>query len=193
MQKAVEHLPVFNGRKISCLCTTGIWYVAIRPICESLGIDFQAQHKRITSDEILSRVSSNQTMHDASKRLQKMFCLPEKFIYGWLFSVQSNSPELTEYKLRCYEILYEHFHGNLTGRLSALQQKSATRIRIEELKEKMLQSDEYREIPELETVEKRLNTQLKTLDKELIGTQLAFAFQLDHNAQPSFDKTIVAN
>lgn len=183
MKKQVENLPIFNGKKLSCICTDGLWYVAVKPLCESLGVDYQAQHKRISSDEILSRVSSNQTIHDASNRLQQMTCLPEKFIYGWLFSIQSNSPELTEYKLKCYELLYDHFHGNLTGRLTTLQQKSAARIRIEELKEKMLDSEEYREIVELEKTEKRLNAQLKNLDKELVGTQLSLVFAPETNIQ----------
>jgi len=60
-----------------------------------------------------------------------MTSLPEKWIYGWLMSVQSASPELIEYKKLCYEILNEYFHGTITGRKNLLSAKAKAQVEID--------------------------------------------------------------
>lgn len=114
MQKKIEKFLEFNGKRISILLADGSWWVAIRPICEVLNVDYHAQYKNLKEDEILCRVLSKQTTHDTTKRLQEMICLPEKYVYGWLFSLRSDSIELKSYKMKCYDVLYNHFHGALT-------------------------------------------------------------------------------
>jgi hypothetical protein len=47
----------------------------------------------------------------------KMVCLPLKFVFGWLFSINENrvKPEVKEhvlkYKIECYNALFNHFFG----------------------------------------------------------------------------------
>lgn len=48
-----------------------------------------------------------------------MVCLPLKFIYGWLFTINPGkvAPEAREavmrYRRECYEVLYEHFTASM--------------------------------------------------------------------------------
>jgi hypothetical protein len=108
-----------------------------------------------------------------------MLCLPEKFVYGWLFSIRSESEELKIYKLKCYEILYEHFHGALTGRMNALAEKSDTELEILDLQEKLdaqlLESEEYQRIQELKKKQKQISKTLKELDIDLLQGQLSLS------------------
>lgn len=48
-----------------------------------------------------------------------MFCLPLKYVYGWLFTINPKNvaPEardaVTRYRRECYDVLYEHFTGSM--------------------------------------------------------------------------------
>lgn len=89
--------------------------VPIKPICEALGIDDKTQRDKINTDEILNSVGGLSTSTGSDGKRYEMFCLPLKFTFGWLFTINSKNvaPEAKEsvikYKLECYEALYRHF------------------------------------------------------------------------------------
>ena len=99
--KNIERFLEFDGKRISILLNNGEWWIAIKPICEALGVNYKKQHEGILSDEILSQLSTQQGMVGADGRLRNMTCLPEKYIYGWLFGIRSDAAGLKEYKIEC--------------------------------------------------------------------------------------------
>lgn len=131
MKKDIKKFLEFNGKTIYFLAVDGQYWIAIKPICEALNVDYIRQFKNLKDDKILGAALSNQTMHDASGRLQEMSSLPEFFIYGWIFQIQSASEELQAYKWECYRILYEHFHGAIVGRKELLSEKARLQIEID--------------------------------------------------------------
>lgn len=180
MKNNVERFLDFNGKRITVLSADGTWWVAVRPICDVLGIDYHAQYKNLQVDDILSGVLSKQTTHDASNRIQEMVCLPEKYVYGWLFSIRSESPDLKAYKKECYDVLYNHFHGTITGRMETLTKRVNNSVEIatlqERLNEKLLLSEEHIRIEALKREQKELEKRLKTLDQDLINGQIVIEF-----------------
>lgn len=178
--KKLEKFLEFNGKRISILLADGTWYVAVKPICEALGVNYKRQHETISNDEILGELSTVQGIVAADGKLREMFCLPEKYVYGWLFSIRSESPDLKTYKLKCYDILYSHFHGALTGRMNALNQKSETELEILDLQEKLdaklLETEEYKRIQELKKKQKFIVKNLKEMDIDLQQGQLTISF-----------------
>lgn len=179
MQKTEKFLE-FNGKRITVLLADGTWWVAIRPICDALNVDYEAQRKGIQNDKVLSELPSEQTVVAADGKLRKMICMPEKFIYGWLFSIRSESAELELYKRKCYEVLYDHFHGAITGRLNTLSEKSETEVKAMELQkrldEKMKDMDEYKELQLLKGKKKEIAKKLNELDAELLSGILLLPF-----------------
>lgn len=177
MEKRIEKFLEFNGKRIAVLLADGSWWVAIRPICEALEVNYNRAYQNLQSDEILSDVFAKQQTHDSINRLQEMVCLPEKYVYGWLFSLRSDSEGLVEYKRKCYDVLFDHFHGALTGRMTALTERSQTDLEIieleEKMKEKLLASEEYQRILELKAKQKQIAKKLKDLDTELLTGQLS--------------------
>jgi hypothetical protein len=93
----------------------GCKMIPIRPICEALGIDPDSQRKRIERDEILSSVAVVMTATGSDKKQYEMYCLPLKFTFGWLFTIDTNRvnedarKSVIKYKLECYNVLYRHF------------------------------------------------------------------------------------
>lgn len=105
-----------NSVIIDCPIENGIYYVAIRPICEALGIDYRKQFERIKSDQKLGQLVTHTVTSSAGDGKQReMFCLPLKYIFGWLFSIDESkvNPRSREifirYKNECYDVLYDHF------------------------------------------------------------------------------------
>ena len=110
-----------------------------------------------------------QTIHDKSNRLQEMVCLPEKFIYGWIFSLRSKSEELKQYRIKCYDILFNYFNGAIIGRKKILKNQSDTLLEINRIEKELQKNDNYLRMLELKQENKRLGRLLKTIDKKAIA------------------------
>tara|TARA_R110001592_G_scaffold74779_4_gene226863 strand:- start:2468 stop:3037 length:570 start_codon:yes stop_codon:yes gene_type:complete len=167
----------FNGKNIVFLKVDGTYWIALRPICEALNIDVRRAREKAKNDPILGSVVSKQTLQipvfrkDIGSVIQpkSMTCLPEKYIYGWIFSLNSDSPELIQYKRSCYELLYNHFHGTITNRKELLLEKNEIRKEINGTKKELEENQE--QFVRLKTLEKKLklvNTKLGKLDVELV-------------------------
>lgn len=105
----------FHGAQIPCAQDdNGDVFVAIKPICEAIGIDHKKQKERIKSDEVLSKVGTEWRLPSAGGD-QDTFCIPLKYLSGWLFSIPINSVKadarevLISFKRECYDVLHAHF------------------------------------------------------------------------------------
>jgi len=162
----------FNGKNIVFLNIDGVYWIALKPICEALNIDAFRSIKNVKSDPILGSEWSKQTTQvskNGKKQLRNVTCLSEKYIYGWLFSLRSDSKELIEYKRTCYELLYNHFHGTITNRKEILLERNKIDDEIFLIKKSLKEEDDkYQELENLITKRKALSNQLNIIDKELV-------------------------
>lgn len=119
-----------NGSKISMI-ENGDKLVPIKPICQALGIDDEAQRQKIVNDEILGSTALLSKAVGADGKEREMFCIPLMYAFGWLFTINPNnvSPDAKEtvlrYKMECYKALYNHF----TSQSMFLQQKQTEMIK----------------------------------------------------------------
>ena len=93
--------------------------VAIKPICESLSLDWEGQRQRIRRDAILNE-GAFITKVPSDGGLQETVCLPLDLLTGWLFGVDDRrirDPEVRAkvlaYKRECYRVLHAHFLGDV--------------------------------------------------------------------------------
>jgi len=137
--------------------------IPIKPLCEALGVDFEGQRQRINRDEILNSVAFMTKATGSDGKDYEMFCLPLKFVFGWLFSIDTSRvkdearPEVIAYKLQCYNVLYDYFSEyaefvEVRGRAIEIQlDKYQTlqhdfrdaRFNLDEAKKKMNQAKGY--------------------------------------------------
>jgi len=101
-----QHIPVyFVGDKP---------FVAMKPICENIGLQWEAQLKRIKRNHVLNQGMSIMDIPTNGGK-QQIVCLPFSMLNGWLMGVDANKvkPEikdtLTKYQLECYDVLFKHF------------------------------------------------------------------------------------
>ena len=84
----------FNDQTMYFTLVNGQWWIALKPICLALNVDWEAQRKSIKQDSILGELPSEQTVVAADGKQRKMVCLPELYIYGWLFSSSVKKPKI---------------------------------------------------------------------------------------------------
>lgn len=108
-----------NGVDIVTVDRDGEIFVPIKPICEAIGIDVESQRDKIQADEILNSVAVFCTATGADGKQYEMHCLPLRYTYGWLFTINPKkvAPAAREavvrYRRECYDVLYEHFTGSM--------------------------------------------------------------------------------
>lgn len=87
--------------------------IPVKPICEALGVDYSTQHQRIKNDEDLSQLSRLAYTVGADNKNREMLCLPLKYVFGWLFTINPNNVKeeireaVREYRKSCYDAIYD--------------------------------------------------------------------------------------
>lgn len=93
--------------------------VVMKPICDALCLDWQAQHKLITADPVLNSTISVTETVGADGKSREMVCLPLDYLNGWLFKINANRYKgddrretIIRYQRECYRVLADHFLPN---------------------------------------------------------------------------------
>jgi hypothetical protein len=171
MKQETKKFLEFKGKSIWFLSKNGTYWVAVKPICEILNVDYIRQFKSLKKSDILANVFAMQQIHDSIGRVQEMLCLPERYVYGWLFSINSNSPELLAYKKEVYDVLYDYFRGAIVKRQEFLQERVAVKEEMQQI-EKQIADEKYKQLTELKAKQRQINKSLKKLDDDLLHGQL---------------------
>lgn len=165
----------FNNTNVLFTTVEGITYVAVKPICQALNVNFSAQLLRIKNDGLLGAEYVVHHIQVGDLQGRKYTCIPEKYVYGWIFSINSESNELQEFKKECYDLLYNHFHGVIGKRKELLMGVAETQIKIDSLKKELQNNKTYKELIELEKEKKGYSKEMTQIDK-IVVTQTEFNF-----------------
>jgi hypothetical protein len=92
-------------------------FVAVKPIVQTLGLDWKAQHRRINDDPILHEGMVMVTIPSIGGA-QETTCLRLELVNGWLFTIdesrvkdEATRRRVLSYKRECYAVLFQHFYG----------------------------------------------------------------------------------
>lgn len=94
-------------------------FVPIKPICEAIGIDVDAQRNKLNSDQFFNSTTAIIAAVAADEKEREMYCIRLRDVYGWLATINPGkvAPEareaVTRYRRECYDVLYEHFTGSM--------------------------------------------------------------------------------
>ena len=83
--------------------------------------------------------------------------------------MRSKSEELKQYRIKCYDILFNYFNGAIIGRKKILKNQSDTLLEINRIEKELQKNDNYLRMLELKQENKRLGRLLKTIDKKAIA------------------------
>ena len=113
-QAQIKTVP-FHGQTLSVIPQQDKLFVAIKPICENMGVTWGSQYNRIKRNQILSEgIFIMKTPSKGGD--QETACLPLEFLNGWLFGIDTNrikNPEVKarviEYQRECYQALFDYW------------------------------------------------------------------------------------
>ncbi|WP_370407968.1 phage antirepressor N-terminal domain-containing protein [Tenacibaculum dicentrarchi] len=89
--------------------------VAVRPICEALGVSVQKQLERLKEDSILGSTITLGVMVGGDGKTREMQTIPLKYVFGWLFKINPKNVKeearenLIKYQEECYDVFYNYF------------------------------------------------------------------------------------
>lgn len=170
--KKHEKFLEFNNNKIFFLNADGVYWIALKPILDALNLDADRYIKKTKRDAFFGTcwdTLSVQVENNGIIQGRNMVCLPEKYIYGWICILNSDSKELNAYKETCYSLLFNHFHGTITNRKELLINRDFLDTQIHDIKTSLKEQDEkYIELQKLEVERKQVNNQLNSMDKEIV-------------------------
>lgn len=104
----------FHDQTLIAALVEGVPHVAMKPICENIGLKWNGQMERIKRHPVMSqgirviRIPSNGGE-------QQMLMLPLDYLNGWLFGVDASrvkpeiKPRLLDYQRECFKVLAKHF------------------------------------------------------------------------------------
>lgn len=108
----------FHGATLATTIINGVPCVALRPICEAIGLDWASQLQRVKRHPVLSSsvvVITTDAARGNHTLKSEVIMLPLVKLNGWLFgiSVGRVRPELrerlTRYQAECFDVLARHF------------------------------------------------------------------------------------
>lgn len=113
----------FHGQPLSVIPQDNQLYVAIKPICENIGLPWEGQRQRIKRDEVLNSTASMIQAVASDGKNRKLVCLPVGYLNGWLFGIETNRikdesvrQRVLEYQRECYQALFSYWQKGYASR-----------------------------------------------------------------------------
>ena len=163
-----------NEKEITIATYGNERYVAIKPICEAIGVKYDTQIEKIKEDEILSQLTPLRGIVAADEKERKMRVIPLRFVFGWLFTINPNNvkPEIKQqvinYRMECYNALFDTF----TKRTSILKEKTEYQRKVSQLEEELKEDERYKKIQKYKSLIKNASERMNKLDKNIVSEQL---------------------
>lgn len=125
MNREVARVP-FHGMDILTIKENDEIYVAMRDVCNGLGVDWSAQRQRIMRHEVLSTCVVKMTTqvfddyqkigaHPGDNQQREILTLPIQYLNGWLMTINTNKVKesiresLIDYQRECYKVLHNYW------------------------------------------------------------------------------------
>ncbi len=106
----------FHGTNIPTFNVEGVIRVAMKPICDAIGLGWQSQFHRIKRHPVLSTcIVMMTTQLPGERQRRKLLTMPLNKLNGWLFGVDASrvKPEvrdkLVEYQSECFDVLSDYW------------------------------------------------------------------------------------
>lgn len=123
----------FHGHELITVKDGGIIRVAMKPICEALGLQWEAQYKRIQRNPVLQTCMVMMTMQlPGDNQRREIVTLPIHMLNGWLFGIEVSRvkehlrPMLMDYQSECFMVLDGYFRRGRV--ISAAKPMTGTQI-----------------------------------------------------------------
>lgn len=105
----------FHGHELALVAHNDEPYVAMRPVCDAIGLDWEGQRQRIARHPVLKTVAFVIQATGADGKNYRMLVLPLQYLNGWLFGIDASRvkrgcrEDLIRYQRECFQALYDYW------------------------------------------------------------------------------------
>ena len=116
---STTNVAIINGISLQVVADEREQLVAVKPVCEILGVDYPGQFAKLKEHPLYSSVIGLSSTTGADGKTYEMVCLPLRYFPSWLFSINPNNVKeevrenLMEYQKKCNDILYDYFFSRV--------------------------------------------------------------------------------
>lgn len=113
------NVAIVNGISLQVVSSENEQLVAIKPVCEILGVSLQGQLEKLKSHPVFSSVIKMVFTTGADGKSYEMACLPLRYLPGWVFSIHPEKVKedvyetIIEYQKKCIDVLYDYFFSRV--------------------------------------------------------------------------------
>ena len=113
------NVAIINNVSLQVVADEREQLVAVKPVCEILGVDYPGQFAKLKEHPLYSPVIGLSSTTGADGKTYEMVCLPLRYFPSWLFSINPNNVKeevrenLMEYQKKCNDILYDYFFSRV--------------------------------------------------------------------------------
>lgn len=109
------NVATINGINLQVVADEREQMVAVKPVCEILGVDYPGQFTKLKEHPIYGSVIGLSPTTGADGKNYEMVCIPFRFFAGWLFGINPGNVKeearesLVQFQMKCNDVLYEYF------------------------------------------------------------------------------------
>lgn len=103
----------FKGDVLTTIQDGGVEYVAMKPVVESIDLDWASQTVKLNKDR--EKYGCCDIAIPSKGGIQNMLCIPLRKLNGWLFSINPNKVKATirdkliSYQEECFAVLHDYW------------------------------------------------------------------------------------
>ena len=107
----INDLLNLDGIPIEYVVFNGCKWFPLKHLCKAMGVDWNRQWKNTRKDQAIKQYLQLIRIHDGIQH-RRMVCISENGLVGYICQARSKSPKFIAYKVKCFNVLYEHFRGS---------------------------------------------------------------------------------
>lgn len=109
------NVAVINNISLQVVADEREQLVAVKPVCEILGVDFSAQRTKLKEHPLFSSIMVLSTTVGADGKDREMVSIPLRYFPSWLFSINPNNVKeeirenILQFQIKCNDVLFDYF------------------------------------------------------------------------------------
>ena len=113
------NVAIVNGISLQVVADEREQLVAVKPVCEILGVNYTTQVEKLKAHPVFGSVIPLRGTTGADGKTYQMLCIPLQFFPGWLFSINPDNVKeearenLIKYQLECNKVLFDYFFSRV--------------------------------------------------------------------------------
>ena len=109
------NVAIINNVSLQVVADEREQLVAVKPVCEILGVAYPPQYTKLKEHPLFSSVITLSVTTGSDGKAYEMVCIPLRYFSSWLFSINPDNVKedirdnVLEFQKKCNDVLFDYF------------------------------------------------------------------------------------